>query len=181
MFTFDEFWGDLGTSIFGNWNSAANNTRSRPPPEVFYKKFLLRYFAIFTGKHLCWSLFLQNFIKKRLQHRCFPVNIEEFLRTHFSQNTSRRLLLYFCNNFSFERINHKTLDAFWAFDVHSVPTKGFLIFSGGIDNQERATLTLRERLTPRPSRFPSLIMTNRGFSVCYIWPSMATSKKPAPW
>ena len=43
----------------------------------------LKNFSIFTGKHLCWSLFagLQgcNFIKKRLQHRCFLVNISEQL------------------------------------------------------------------------------------------------------
>ena len=29
-----------------------------------------------------------NFIKKRLQHRCFTVNIIKFLRTFFLQNTS---------------------------------------------------------------------------------------------
>ena len=40
-------------------------------PEVFCKKAILKYFVIFTGKHLCWSLFLIMFIKKRLQHRCF--------------------------------------------------------------------------------------------------------------
>ena len=34
-----------------------------------------------------------NFIKKRLQHRCFLVNIAKFLRIHYWQNTSRRLLL----------------------------------------------------------------------------------------
>ena len=28
------------------------------PPEVFYKKGVLKDFAKFTGKHLCWSLFL---------------------------------------------------------------------------------------------------------------------------
>ena len=27
------------------------------PPEVFCKKAILRYFAKFTGKHLCQSLF----------------------------------------------------------------------------------------------------------------------------
>ena len=45
----------------------------------------LKNFAIFTGKQLCWSLGLQ---KKRLQHRCFPVNIGKFLR-----NIWERLLL----------------------------------------------------------------------------------------
>ena len=29
-----------------------------------------------------------NFIKERLQHRCFSVNNAKFLRTHFLQNTS---------------------------------------------------------------------------------------------
>ena len=47
----------------------------------------LKNFAHFTGKHLCWSLFLIKlplaciFIKKRLQHSCFPVKFEKFLRT----------------------------------------------------------------------------------------------------
>ena len=32
-------------------------------------------------------------LKKRLWHRCFPVNFAKFLRTLFSQNTSGQLLL----------------------------------------------------------------------------------------
>ena len=36
-----------------------------------------------------------NFIKKKLWHRCFPLNFAKFLRTPFSQNTNERLLLYF--------------------------------------------------------------------------------------
>ena len=38
------------------------------------EKATLKNFAIFTGKHLC-LLKTDSFIKKRLQHRCFPVNI----------------------------------------------------------------------------------------------------------
>ena len=34
-----------------------------------------------------------NFIKKRFQHRCFPVNVTKFLRTPFSPNTTGQLLL----------------------------------------------------------------------------------------
>ena len=34
------------------------------------------------------------FIKKRLWHRCFPLNFAKFLRTPFLQNTSGRLFLY---------------------------------------------------------------------------------------
>ena len=46
------------------------------------KKGILKSFLIFTEKYLCCSLFLNknaglqswNFIKKRLKHKCFPVN-----------------------------------------------------------------------------------------------------------
>ena len=33
-------------------------------------------------------------LKKRLWHRCFPMNFAKFLRTTFSQNTSGRLTLF---------------------------------------------------------------------------------------
>ena len=35
-------------------------TFKKQPPEVFYKKAVLKNFAIFRGKTLCWSLFLIN-------------------------------------------------------------------------------------------------------------------------
>ena len=47
----------------------------------FMKKGVLKNFAIFTGK-----LQVRNFIKNRLQHRCFPLNIAKFLRTPISKN-----------------------------------------------------------------------------------------------
>ena len=40
-----------------------------------------------------------TFIKKRLQHRCFPVNIEQFLRTAFFIEHLWWLLLIFSTNF----------------------------------------------------------------------------------
>ena len=43
----------------------------------------LQKLAIFTGKQLCWRFFLINFIKKRLQHRSFPVNVAKYLSTDF--------------------------------------------------------------------------------------------------
>ena len=47
--------------------------------DVFYKKAVLKNFAIFTEKHLCWKTASGlNIIKKRLQYRCFPVNIAKF-------------------------------------------------------------------------------------------------------
>ena len=57
------------------------------------KKAFLPNFVIFAGKHLCRSLFLiyWNYIKKRLKHRCFSVNIAKLLRTSFSKNICQGL------------------------------------------------------------------------------------------
>ena len=57
------------------------------PPEVFHEKVVLKNFAIFIGLRAC------NFIKRRLQHRCFLVNIAKFLRTSILKNIYKRLLL----------------------------------------------------------------------------------------
>ena len=65
-------------------------------PEVFYKKGALKNVAKFTEKHLCQSLFFNKvaglrpaaFLKKKLWHRCFPVNFSTFKEHLFSQNTS---------------------------------------------------------------------------------------------
>ena len=51
------------------------------------RKVVLTNFTKFTG------LRPATLLKKRLWHRCFPVNFAKFLRTPFSQNTSGRLLL----------------------------------------------------------------------------------------
>ena len=55
-------------------------------PGVFCKKAALKTYAKFTGKHLCLEspfnkvagIQACNFIKKKLQYRCFPVNLATF-------------------------------------------------------------------------------------------------------
>ena len=47
------------------------STEQLQPPEVFYKKAVLKNFAIFKVKHLCWSLFLIKLSTFR------PVNLLE--------------------------------------------------------------------------------------------------------
>ena len=66
------------------------STFQRQPPEVFYKNGVLRNLTKFTGKHLCHSLFSNkvSLLKKRLWHKCYPVNFAKFLRTRLLQNTS---------------------------------------------------------------------------------------------
>ena len=56
------------------------------------RKGNLRNFTKFTGKRLCQRP--ASLLKKRLWHKCFPVNFAKFLKTRFLQNISGRLLLY---------------------------------------------------------------------------------------
>ena len=63
----------------------------KQPPQVFFKKCVLKNFVEFTGKDLRQSLFFNkiaslrstSLIKNRVQRRCFPVNFAKLLRTLF--------------------------------------------------------------------------------------------------
>ena len=78
------------------------NKVQKQPLEVFCKKDVLKNFAKSTGKRLCQSLFFNRVVglrsatllKKKLWHRCFPVNFAKFLRTPFVQKTSGQLLIW---------------------------------------------------------------------------------------
>ena len=74
----------------GNFSDCVTFSRFRTqkqPPEVFYKKGVLKNVAKFTGKHSSWSFFFNKvaglspatLLKKRLQHKGFPVNLYNFL------------------------------------------------------------------------------------------------------
>ena len=65
------------------------------------EKGVLKNFTRFTRKHLCQSLFFNKvaglryvtLLKKRLWHRCFPVNFVKRLRTPILKNFCERLVL----------------------------------------------------------------------------------------
>ena len=61
-------------------------------PEVFCKKRGVLKNFIFTGKHMCWS----DFIKKRLQRKCFTVKFAKFLRAPILKNDCFCSLLTHC-------------------------------------------------------------------------------------
>ena len=67
-----------------------NKCFQKQPPEVLYKKVVLKNFPNFTGKHLCWSL-----RPATLKHRCFPVKFVKFLRTLILKKMCELLLLCF--------------------------------------------------------------------------------------
>ena len=110
QFSFRISWLDISTTSF-NWpvriflngplefswpQSLQSRSRQNQPPEVFYKKGVLKNFTKFTE-----SLFFnkvaglrpETLLKKSVWHRCFHVNFAKILRTRFLQNTSGRLLL----------------------------------------------------------------------------------------
>ena len=74
----------------------------KQPMEVVHKKAVFKYFAIFTVKQLRCSLFLNkvaglqacNFIQKRLQHKCFPVNITNFLEHPFWKTSANNCFCF---------------------------------------------------------------------------------------
>ena len=73
------------------------------------KKVALKFFAIFTGKHLYWSLFLRK-LQEEIPTQVFPVNIAKFLRMPILKNIYEQLLMKlvnFCSPFAiFKSVHH---------------------------------------------------------------------------
>ena len=68
----------------------------KQPPKVFYKKLFLGILQYSQENIWLESLFIKvarlrdwHFVKKRLQHKCFLVNILKFLRTSILKNILR--------------------------------------------------------------------------------------------
>ena len=101
-----------GASLCAGYNMAnANMNFKFPDLYSWYRcshqwcstqKGVLRNFTKFIGKHMCQGLLfnkvaglktpMPEVLKKRVLHRCFPVNFVKFLRIPFLQNTAGRLL-----------------------------------------------------------------------------------------
>ena len=81
-------------------NKFSNSVVRSSRPEVFCKKVFLKISQILQESNCVNPIFNEvegleacNFTKKRLQHRCCPVNIAKFLRTLILKNICKRLLL----------------------------------------------------------------------------------------
>ena len=61
--------------------------------QMFFKIGVLKLFANFTEKRLCWSLFLI----KLQAFMCFPVKFSKFLRMSFSIEHLRWLIMILLN------------------------------------------------------------------------------------
>ena len=79
----------------------------KQPPQVFYKKVLLKILQN-SQKNTCPRL---SFLKKRPWHRCFPVNFAKFFRTPFLQYTSGLRLFneHFCSKRQQQKVKDHSL------------------------------------------------------------------------
>ena len=75
----------LSKILYNSWEvfGAESSFSEQKQPRVFYKKAVLKNFIL----KAC------NFINKRLQHMCFPVNIVKLLMAPILKNIYERLLL----------------------------------------------------------------------------------------
>ena len=103
------------TSLFiWNWKQqmfTMNNEKR--PPEVFYKKAVLKNFLIFTGKHLCWSLFLiklQVLRSAALSKKNFNTSeyIVKFLKMPILKKICERLPLFLFSHKYFSTFEENT-------------------------------------------------------------------------
>ena len=83
---------------------------------MFHKKAFRKHFAIFKGKHLCWSFFLIKLQAGRSPTKVPSGNIAKFLRTPVLKNICERLfLIKVCFNFfrDIARWNKSNSDLFY--------------------------------------------------------------------
>ena len=83
----------------------ADTMAQKQPPEVFYTKAVFKNFNVYTKTPVLEFLFnkvvglqICNSFKKRLRHKCFPVNLTKLLITPILKSICERLLLNSCHS-----------------------------------------------------------------------------------
>ena len=101
---------DRSAKYLQSWLQRHQKERSNHQ-SCYIIKGVLKNFTKFAEKHLC--LRPETLLKRRLWHRCSPVNFMKFSRKPFLQNSSGRLLLeglrlirFFCLHFSLAGFDH---------------------------------------------------------------------------
>ena len=92
---------DAKFSMIWTGKQSCDNETAQKQPQMFFKRGVLKNFAIFTGKtsmlesrfNKVAGLKVCSFIKKRLQHCCFPLNVRKLSGTAFFIEDLRWLLL----------------------------------------------------------------------------------------
>ena len=88
------------------------------------KKGVLKNFVLESLFNQVADLQSSNFVKKRLQHRCFPVKYAKFLRTSILKNICKRVLLQFLsrsshyNTFFSVQAQTEMVEEWWSESFH---------------------------------------------------------------
>ena len=91
-----DYFAEIDEMLFewGHFRKSLNSRASVWLPA--WKHWFVNYpFMFSVSKAATRGLQVCNCIKKRLQHRCFPVNIAKFLRRTILKNSCKRLFLRF--------------------------------------------------------------------------------------
>ena len=89
------------------------------------KKAVLKHFVIFTGKHLCRSIFLTKLIKKKLQHTVFCCEYCKIFRSIFREIKRFSILQNICERL-FERFPTGTNNIIVTSHIHMKRIRRFL-------------------------------------------------------
>ena len=111
--------------------------------KIILQKFRKIHRKALVSQSLSWQICKPqtcNFIRKRLQHKCFLVNFAKFLITLFLQNTSGQLITYIGKK---AVSNWSILAQMFHFYIpwKRRKTKAFLTFSGGIKMEHWAKMS----------------------------------------
>ena len=139
------------------------------------KKVVLKYFANFTGKHLCWCLFLIKFqacrtaplLKMRLQHRCFPLKFAKFFRTPILKNICKGLLLitdFYNPDFAFKKYAFLNITFVNTFIQFVCICKAIIKILDFCDNSEHALKNIPNTWLPKCNYF-NLFAPNVSFEI----------------
>ena len=104
-----------------------------------------------------------NFMKNRLQHRCFPVNIAKFLRTAFFTEHFRWLFLYF-RHYSSRKLSQNKGHPWSEETERNIATISFLITIWDVQLKE---ITIHEDHNIQ-MRKPLLLLTYRNQVFLYF-------------
>ena len=116
--------------------------------QMFLKIGVLKNFAIFAEKQLCWSLFLItlqacNVTKKRLQHSCFSVSIANF----FTMQILRAPPVAAFSVFTKPEQSYITIRPFWLYHLFfNVLIQNIWLKTKNAETRERRKASIRTEI-----------------------------------
>ena len=158
--------------------------KKKQPTELFYKKVVLKNFAIFTWKHLCWSLLLIQNILAFLRAPILKNICERLLHKNWTMKLKQLKIVHKDFNFTLESwvflhqyISEKCLFHDW-FHLEFVITQNISLVSWEINskqqiltkvNQKKIKSSRKEHACERAFNFDHWKMFSENFKPMRVW------------